>query len=195
KQGLTPQAMRDITRSNLLQKAIATKVTAKLAVSDAEIRAYYQRNRAQYKSRPSRSMRAIYVKTEARAEALAALLRHGADFATLARRSSLDPAAKKTGGKLVYQQGMLASADDAMARALPDGRVSKPVRFGTSWALLLPLGPVQPPHQVPLDHVRLPILQYLLGQKRQRKLSAWMDGVKQSCATNARFAKGYELTR
>jgi peptidyl-prolyl cis-trans isomerase SurA len=139
-------------------------------------------------------MRAIYVKTKARAEALGALLRHGADFATLARRSSLDPAAKKTGGKFLYQQGMLGSADDAAVRALPVGQISKPVRFGTSWALLVPLGPVQAPHQVPLDQVRLPIVQYLLGQKRQRKLTSWMNGVKQSCAKNARFAKGYELT-
>src|SRR5258707_2342902 len=139
-------------------------------------------------------MRVIYVKAKARAQALAALLRSGADFAALARRSSLDPAARKTGGKFVYQQGMLASADDDAMRALPVGKVSKPVRFGTSWALLLPLGPVQPSHQVPLDQVRLPIVQFLLGQKRQRKLASWMNGVKQSCAKNARFAKGFELT-
>jgi hypothetical protein len=40
--------------------------------------------------------------------------------------------------------------------------------------------------------VRLPIVQYLLGQKRQAAVSAWMTGVRKQCAKGARYANGFE---
>jgi parvulin-like peptidyl-prolyl isomerase len=190
-QGLTPGDVHDAVASGLLQKAIKAKVTARLKVGNAEIQAYYDKNRAQYQSRPTRPMREILVKTKAQADALEAELRGGADFATLARRSSIDPASKAAGGKIVLQQGTMAVPDDTTALALPVGKVTKPLRKGTGWVILKALGPVRPPQQIPLAQVQMPIVQYLLGVKQDTAVKAWMDGVQKDCAKGARYAKGF----
>jgi parvulin-like peptidyl-prolyl isomerase len=194
KQGLTLAQVRDSIRSDILQKGIADKVTAKLKVSDAEIRAYYAKNRAQYKSPRSRPVREVVVKTRAEALKVIAQVDAGADFAALARKLSLDPNAKKTGGQLLLQDGTLSLDDAAAVFAMPVGQVSKPVRVGPSWAVVKAVGPVAPSRQVPLAQVRLPIVQYILGQKKQTALRAWQSGVDKRCGTKAAYAKGYRPT-
>jgi parvulin-like peptidyl-prolyl isomerase len=190
-QGLTPQDVHDAVASSLLQKAIKAKVTAKLKVGNAEIQAYYEKNKAQYRTRPSRPMREILVKTKAQADALEAELRGGADFTTLARRSSIDPSGKAAGGKIVLEQGTMAPVDDSTAFTTPLGQVTKPLRKGSGWVILKPLGPVRAQQQIPLAQVQMPIVQFLLGQKQGRAVKAWMDGVKKGCAKGARYAKGF----
>jgi hypothetical protein len=53
------------------------------------------------------------------------------------------------------------------------------------------VGPVQPSRQVPLAQVRLPIVQYILGQKRQAALRAWQSEVDKRCGSKASYADGY----
>jgi hypothetical protein len=72
--------------------------------------------------------------------------------------------------------------------------VSKPVRVGPSWAVVKAVAPVAPSRQVPLAQVRLPIVQYILGQKKQTALRAWQSGVDKRCGKKAAYAKGYEPT-
>jgi foldase protein PrsA len=194
KQGLTVAQVRESIRSNLLQKAISAKVTAKLKVSDSEIRAYYAKNRAQYKSPRSRAVREVVVKTKAEALKVIAQADAGADFAALARQLSLDPNAKKTGGQLLLQDGTLSIDDAAAVFSLPVGQVSKPVRVGPSWGVVKAVGPVQPSRQVPLAQVRLPIVQYILGQKQQAAVRNWQSGVDKRCGSKAAYAKGYAPT-
>jgi len=191
KQGLTLAQVRDSVRSNLLQKAISDRVTAKLEVSDAEIRAYYAKNRAQYRSPRSRAVREVVVKTKAEALKVVAQADR-ADFAQLARTLSLDPNAKRTGGQLLLEDGTLSLDDAAAVFAMPVGQISKPVRVGPSWAVVKAVGPVQPSRQVPLAQVRLPIVQYILGQKRQTALRTWQGSVDRRCGSKASYAKGYE---
>jgi parvulin-like peptidyl-prolyl isomerase len=191
RQGLTLAEVRASARSNLLQKAIADMVTAKLTVSDAEIRAYYAQNRAQYRSPRARQVREVVVKTKAEALKVIAQADAGADVAALARKLSLDPNAKRTGGRQLLQDGTLSLDDAAAVFALPVGQVSKPVRVGRSWAVVKAVGPVQPSRQVPLARVRLPIVQYILGQKRQAALRAWQSEVDKRCGSKASYADGY----
>jgi peptidyl-prolyl cis-trans isomerase C len=193
-QGMTEGDIRDLLDSNLLQSTIADRLTAKLQVGAAEIRAYYRANEAQYRSHRTRPVRQILVRSQARAEELATQALGGADFAALARRVSVDPAAKRTGGATTLDEGTLSIADRAALFALPVGKVSQPFRIGVVWAIVQPTGPVAPSTTVPLSRVRLQIAQYLLAQKRQNTLASWMNGVKNDCAKGARYAEGYRPT-
>jgi hypothetical protein len=58
RQGLTVADLRDSERSSLLQAAIANKVEAGVKVSSAEIEAYYDAHRSQYKTGRTRVVRA-----------------------------------------------------------------------------------------------------------------------------------------
>jgi foldase protein PrsA len=191
KEGFTLQQIEDQVRSGLVQKGVFDKLGAKFKVHDPEIKAYYDQNRAQYVTRPARQVRQIFVKTKAQATAVLAQLRAGADFATLAKKLSLDPSAKQTGGAQLLQQGTLTTADDKAVFALPVGKVSQPVHAGSSWAIVKAVGKVQPAHQVPLAQVRLRIVQFLLQQKQQKAFTAWQSGVQKRCTDKAAYAKGY----
>jgi hypothetical protein len=44
---------------------------------------------------------------------------------------------------------------------------------------------------VPLTQVRLPIVQYILGQKQQSALRAWQSDLDKRCGSKASYADGY----
>jgi parvulin-like peptidyl-prolyl isomerase len=193
KQGLTMAQVRSSIRSNLLQQQISDKLTANLKVHDPEIKAYYAKYKSQYMTRRSRPVRQIFVHTRAQAQALAQRAT-AATFAALAREHSLDPNAKRTGGASVIQDGTVPVAAATEIFSLPVGAVSKPVQVGPSWAVFLATGAIVAPKPIPLAQVRLAIVQYLLGQKQQQTVKAWMSGVEERCGRHAVYAAGYRPT-
>lgn len=111
-------------------------------VSEAELRQFFNENIGQAGQRPKRpatvSFKQIVVapqpKSAARAAALAHAdslleqLRHGADFATLARRFSEDAGTKDRGGDLGwFRRGMMVQAFDHVAFSLRPGEISSVV--------------------------------------------------------------------
>jgi len=64
----------------------------------------------------------------ARAESVLVQIRHGADFATLARRLSDDPSTRDQGGDLGwFRRGMMVDAFDRVAFGMHPGDVSEPI--------------------------------------------------------------------
>lgn len=86
-------AQRQILAQAALKKASEERLT------DAVLQQWYQDHLVQY-SKPQVSASRIVVETEAQANDLIAKAKGGADFATLARENSKDPAAKDDGGKI-----------------------------------------------------------------------------------------------
>ena len=194
KTGMSEQDMRDSLRSNLLQQRITDKLTQKSRVDDKAIRAYYDKYQAQYETRPSRLVRDILVGKKALASRLEAQLAHGASFSALARLDSIDKRTRAVGGRFVADRGTLVAGLQHVVFSLPTNRVSQPVAIPSGWEIVQPLGPVQPPRQLPLKQVRLPIVRYLLGQRRQVIVTAWFAGIQRQCARRTRYAKGFALT-
>src|SRR5687767_2856660 len=114
-QGLTDRQVRADIRSQLVSEKISAQVTKGLKVTDKEISAYYDKNKAQYAQPESRDVRHILVKTKKQADDLYAQLQGGADFAALAKKHSTDTASKATGGKLTITRGQTVAAFDKKA--------------------------------------------------------------------------------
>lgn len=113
------------------------------AVSDAEVRRYYEENRDRFKRTEGARLKVAYVPltiTEAdrqatiqAARALRAEIVAGADFAEMARVHSTDDSNKEQGGDLgTFGRGQMVPAFDSVAFSLPVGQVSEPVvtQFG-----------------------------------------------------------------
>jgi parvulin-like peptidyl-prolyl isomerase len=194
KTGMDEQDMRNSLRSNLLQQRITDKLTQKARVDDQAIQAYYDKHRAQYETQPSRLVRDILVGKQALASRLEAQLAHGASFSALARLNSIDKGTRAAGRRFVADRGTLVAGLQHLVFSLPTNRVTQPVATPVGWEIVQPLGPVQPPRQVPLKQVRLAIVQYLLGQRRQVIVTAWFAGIQRQCARGTRYAKGFALT-
>jgi peptidyl-prolyl cis-trans isomerase C len=108
------------------------------AVTDAAVQAEYNKDYAGKPGAEQVDARHILVKTKAEAEAIINQLNHGANFAALAEKDSIDPGAKN-GGELGWftKDEMVPAFSDA-AFALKPGQYTKtPVQSQFGWHVIL----------------------------------------------------------
>ena len=125
-QGYTVATLREDIVSQLTTEAIYANVTKDVKVTDDALQKYYDENKKNYTVAESRAVRHILVKTKAEADKLQAQLEGGADFAVLAKQSSLDPGSKDQGGKLTITRGQTVAPFDKAAFALKTNELSAP---------------------------------------------------------------------
>ncbi len=190
-QGLTESQLKLDLRSQILSEKLYNAVTGKLKVSDAEIKAYYNANKAQYGTAASRDVRHILVNNKKLADSLETQLKGGASFAALAKKYSKDPGSAKTGGKLTITQGQTVPEFDKAAFGLKKNEISPPVHTQYGWHIIQALSAVRPATSKPLASVKAQISQQLLQTKRQAAMAKWVDGVKKSFAKQISYQAGY----
>jgi peptidyl-prolyl cis-trans isomerase SurA len=140
---LIDQERRNVLQQRLISQLREEGKLAPVPVTDAEIAAYFEENRAQLPRIPAtvsfrqviiapRASEAARARTLARAESLLAEIRGGADFAAVARRESEDPSTREQGGDLGWRRRSdFVTEFENMMLAMPVGRVS-PV-FSTTY--------------------------------------------------------------
>ena len=90
-------------------------------VTNAEIASYYNAHKSSYGSAEKRNLRIVLAKTQANANAAKKALQSGQSWDTVAKKYSIDPTTKDTGGLL---KGITAKQEDA---ALSKAAFSAPV--------------------------------------------------------------------
>jgi parvulin-like peptidyl-prolyl isomerase len=118
------------------EEVMRFKVTSRIAISDREVREFYEQNQARFTREPDVTLREIVLladtperRAERRAEAQAIRDRTvaGEDFAELARQLS-EAGTRESGGSLgTLERSDLAPALAEPAFALPVGAVSEPI--------------------------------------------------------------------
>jgi parvulin-like peptidyl-prolyl isomerase len=181
-QGLTEPQLKLDLRAQILSEKLYNAVTGKLKVSDAEIKAYYNANKAQYGTAASRDVRHILVNNKKLADSLETQLKGGASFAALAKKYSKDPGSAKIGGKLTITKGQTVPEFDKAAFSLKTNEISPPVHTQYGWHIIQALSAVKPATSKPLSSVKAQISQQLLQTKRTAAMTKWLDGVKKSFA-------------
>jgi foldase protein PrsA len=189
KQGLTEQQLRDQIRAKALSDKIYKAVIAKVNVTDAEIKAYYDAHKDQYQQPESREVRHILVKKESLAEQIYAEIKDGADFAKLARKYSEDDTSKVNGGKLTAYKGRTVAPFDKFVFAADTGDLSKPIKTEFGWHVIEVLSDVKPPGVQPLADVREQISSTLLQQKQNQALRDFVRNAREDYAVT--YAPGY----
>jgi parvulin-like peptidyl-prolyl isomerase len=204
KQGTTVAQYRDTERAQLLTSKIVAEVTKGITVTDAEVKAYYDKSKgsAPYttpavKTPKSRAMRHILVKTLALANKLYAQIQAGADFATLEKKYSLDTGTNSQGGILTVTPGQTVPEYDRVAFSAKTGSLSKPVyskQYG--YFLIKPVGDVKPAHLTPavtksFASVQKDIKTTLLGTKKNAALTAWTNALTKTYAGKVKYAVGF----
>ena len=82
---------RSAKKGPYVDEKLYKKVTSDVKVNDSDIKKYYDENAStQYTTLASRKVRHILVSSKAKADALEAQLKQGADFAKLAKKNSTD---------------------------------------------------------------------------------------------------------
>ena len=203
-QGLTPDEYRSTLEASVLAQKLYDEVTKDTKVSDQDIAEYYAQNAAQYGTPESRDVRHIliaekgadgqvdFAKSKVKADQIYADLKGGADFATVAKKSSEDPGSKDSGGKLTISRGQTVPEFDKTSFELNEGELSKPVKTQYGYHVIEALSPVLPANTTPLSKVKASIRATLEQQKRNEVMSAWVEDLRKKYDSKVSYAAGYE---
>jgi len=191
-QGYTVAALREDIQSQLVTEGIYAKVTKDVKVSDADLKSYYAENKKNYSVAESRDVRHILVKTKAQADKLQDQLEGGADFAVLAKQSSLDPGSKNEGGKLTITRGQTVEPFDKAAFSLEIDELSAPIKTEFGYHLIQPLAAVKAGSVTPFAQVKAQIRSQLEGERKNAAVNDWVADTQKSYEDKVTYAAGFE---
>jgi peptidyl-prolyl cis-trans isomerase C len=182
---LKRDAQVDISVSKLIDAEVSTLP----GPSDADAKAFYEKNPDQFKQ--AEQLRASHIlirvdqnadaaaKKKARAQIDSVLkqARGGADFAKLAQQHSQDGSAAQGGDLNYFGKGMMVPPFDAAAFALTPGEISDVVttQFGYH---IIKVTDRRPERTIPFEEAQGKIKEYLTGQKKQERQNAFIEGLR-----------------
>ena len=190
-QGLSDQQVRNDIRAQLVSEKIFEAVTKDVKATDAQVKDYYNKNKAQYSQPESRDVRHILVKTKAQATNLKSQLDNGANFAALAKQFSQDTGSKANGGKLTISKGQTVAPFDKTAFALANNAISPPVKTEFGFHIIQALGAVKAAKVTPLKDVQESIKQQLQQTKKNEAMTQWVDDLKKDYEDKISYAVGF----
>jgi foldase protein PrsA len=110
---------------------VYTKLTARYpsSVSQSAVASYYNSHKSQFGTPQSRNLRIVLTKTAAQAGVALAALKHGRSWTVVAKKYSIDPTTKNTGGVLTgVTPGQQDAALSKAAFSAPLNKIIGPVK-------------------------------------------------------------------
>ncbi len=191
-QGYTVATLRDDIRSQLTTEAIYEDVTKDVKVTEDALQKYYDDNKKNYTVAESRLVRHILVKTKVEADKLQAQLEGGANFAVLAKQSSLDPGSKDQGGQLTITRGQTVAPFDKAAFTLKTNELSAPVKTEFGYHLIQPTAAVKKGSVTPFAQVKAQIKTQLESERKNEAVTDWVADTQKSYEDKVQYAAGFE---
>ena len=163
----------------IMQTLLSRKVTTALKISDEDLQKYYDAHKEEFKKEKEIQTRQIVVKTEQEAREIQTRIAKGEDFGDLAKRYSLDPSARTTGGDIGFHpKGTLIPEYEAAAFQLTRvGQVSAPVKTQLGYHLIKLEG-VRTSSYAPFAEVKDFIRQKITQEKQAEMVQAYIDDLK-----------------
>lgn len=190
--GLTEADVFFQQRSQLLEQKITQKVTkGKDKVTDAQIQAYYDKNKQRFATPERRDMRIVLTKDKAKAAQAKRALDSGQSWTTVAKKYSIDQASKGQGGKLAgVAKGQQEQALDTAVFAAPKGKITGPVKTQFGWYVFA-VTKITPATQQSLDQSKASIKQILSSTNQQKALQAFGKDYRNRWKGKTDCRKGY----
>ena len=169
----------DIREQLIIESLLKKKVTTNINPSDQELKDYYEKNKEKFKTGQEIDTRQILVKTEKEAKEIKAKLDKGEDFADLAKRYSIDPSAKATGGTIGFHaKGTLLPEYEAVAFKMTKvGQISAPVKTQLGYHIIQLQG-IRPPAYTPYEEVKEFIKQRIAQERQNDVLEKYVTDLK-----------------
>ena len=162
-------------RLDTLSNKIRDKVTkGKDKVTDAQIAAYYNKNKARFAQPERRDLRIVLTKDKAKAEKAKKAIESGQSFKSVAKKYSIDQASKAQGGKLpAVAKGQQEKALDTAIFAAKKGKLVGPVKTQFGY-YVFEVTKIDKASQQSLDQAKATIKQTLASQNQQKALDTFV---------------------
>jgi peptidyl-prolyl cis-trans isomerase C len=185
--GLTEKELNELMRKEIvINNLIEKEVVAKVTVTDAEAKKFYDENKDKFKREESARASHILIgvdekasaedkkKAKEKAESIRKKIAAGEDFATLAKKESTCPSASRGGDLGFFSKGQMVPEFEKAAFALKPGEVSNVVetKFGYH---IIKLQEKKPAGTVTFDEAKKNIEGYLKSQKVREGVNAYLD--------------------
>jgi len=172
--------LEEFKKLTLISELLQKEIMSKAAVSDKDVREYYDKHKQDFASTSQIKASHILVKTEKEAEDIEARLKKGEKFEDIARKESIDKASAKNGGDIGYfSKGQLVPEFERAAAALTPGQISAPVKTAFGYHIIKvvdkKMGPV-----VDFDRVKDIISQRLSGEKQKEAFDQYMTDLRKN---------------
>jgi len=188
---MTIERLRADTRAQMaISKMLEAQVATATPVSDADAKAFYEKNPDKFKR--GESVRASHIlirvseqasddekkKARARIDAVLKRAKAGEDFAVLAREHSQDGSAAQGGDLSYFVKGQMVQPFDQVAFSLKPTEISDVVTTQFGYHVIKVVAH-KPAGSVPLDEVAENVKRYLSEQKKQETAQTFISQIKQ----------------
>ncbi len=199
-QGMDIVSYREVVKRQVLRiRVLDVTVRSRVAVTDEDIRRYYESNLKQLGA--DRKVRASHIflgippeataaeadQIRRRALELVQRARGGEDFAKLARENSQDTATRSEGGDLGYfGRGMLPPAVEEIVFSMSPGEVRGPVRAERGFHVIR-LVDRKDEKARPFEDVKEQIREQLMQQEMEKHTRTWLAEMRRKAHINIRL--------
>jgi peptidyl-prolyl cis-trans isomerase SurA len=190
-----PDDKRSLREQLTMMKVIDREVRSTVMVSETEMKRYYEQHRSRFSLPEEYRLSQILIRprsgeqpaqTQAKAEAVHAELKQGADFADLALRHS-DGAEATRGGSLgIIRQGELLPPIERAVAALQPGEIGEPVAT-TEGIHILRLDEKKASQFRPFAEVKAEMQGVVFQQKSEDVYQLWMANLKNKAYIEVKF--------
>jgi foldase protein PrsA len=176
---------------NLSQKLRTKILEGTDKVTDAQIAAYYAKNKSRFAQPEKRDLRIVLTKTEAQAKKAKAALDGGQSFKSVAAKYSIDQGTRDNGGLLAaVPKGQQEKALDAATFEASKGKVEGPIKTQFGY-YVFEVAKITPGSQQSLEQSKASIKQLLVSQQQQKKLDAFVKDFQKKWKDRTDCRKGY----
>jgi foldase protein PrsA len=174
-QNLTEDDVKRILRQQLV---VEKAVSSSIKVSDADVKAYLEKNHATLDTSAQVRARHILVADLATATKVESELKGGADFAAEAKKYSTDPSSKDKGGELgFFSKGQMVPAFQDAAFSQPINVVGPPVKSPFGYHII-EVEEKKPAQVATLANSADKIRQTLTQQQEQQQIPQFLAGLR-----------------
>ncbi|MEV4418737.1 peptidyl-prolyl cis-trans isomerase [Patulibacter sp. NPDC049589] len=176
--GVTPEQLKTEAKAEVLLQKVQAKISKDgSTVTDADVLAYYNKNKKQYTQPESRNLHIVLTKSEPEAKKARAELDAGATFASVAKKYSKDQVTRNADGKLAnVVKGQQEKGLEDAAFSTAATKLAGPVKTETGYYVLR-VDKITPATTIPFDKVKTVLKQTVQQTKPQEALTKWSDGV------------------
>jgi peptidyl-prolyl cis-trans isomerase C len=173
--------VNDIKEQLLIEALLKKKITSDTQLSEDDLKKYYEEHKEDFKKDREINTRHILLKTEEEAKQVQAKLQKGEDFAELAKKYSIDPNVRQTGGEIGFQPkgSLIPEFENAAYKLNKVGQVTGIVKTQFGYHIIRLEG-VKPPTYVPLEEVKDFIKQKNAQDKQKEVLEKYIEELKKN---------------